>query len=119
MGKNLLQVIPKPLSYYFLNSLIEVEVYLQAHNFAKPEPDRVCIISSEFIIHDQYDDARHYNDIALVHLPKAVKLTKGIQLVQLPSRSEVNRTFEGIIATISGWGTRDGKFWGNNLCIKI
>lgn len=44
------------------------------------------------------------NDIAMVKFTKPVELSDTIQLVNLPSRSDVSETFVGDLATVSGWG---------------
>ncbi|XP_067012205.2 brachyurin [Anabrus simplex] len=72
------------------------------------DPDRVSVKvdGSAAIEHPDYNINNKLNDIALLRLPQAVKLTDAIQTIRLPSRTQAqnNHTFENATVTISGWG---------------
>ncbi|XP_049799884.1 brachyurin-like [Schistocerca nitens] len=80
------------------------EVSLGAISRSSVEPSRVTIVTRSATVHPEYNPNNLYNDIAVVFLGTNVPLSNYIALVNLPSRSQASNSFEGQIATISGWG---------------
>ncbi|GJQ80760.1 hypothetical protein Trydic_g9352 [Trypoxylus dichotomus] len=82
------------------------EVILGAHRFAQNEESqvRVQVSSSNFKIHSGWNSLLLTNDIAIIELNEEVELNDFIQVVSLPSRSEVSNTFTNNRAIVSGWG---------------
>lgn len=75
-----------------------------AHRFRQNEPGQVRDTTDVAFTHENWDPNRIKNDIALVKLSRSVELSDSIQLVNLPSRSDVSKDFVGELATTSGWG---------------
>lgn len=64
--------------------------------------------ATESFVHPQYSTQTHENDIMLVKLSDAAKLTSGVRKVNLPTQCDP----AGTPCTVSGWGTitsPDGK----------
>ncbi|XP_049774182.1 brachyurin-like [Schistocerca cancellata] len=80
------------------------EVSLGAISRSAVEPSRVTIVTRSATVHSEYNPNNLYNDIAVVFLGTNVPLSNYIGLVNLPSRSQAGNSFEGQIATVSGWG---------------
>lgn len=57
-----------------------------------------------YIIHPAYDPQMLYNDLAILILPRSVVFTDYIQPIQLPKYELMGKSFNGEIATVSGWG---------------
>lgn len=73
------------------------------------EPSRVTRMSTEFIIHPQYDGKTGY-DVALIKLKRPLEFTKYIQPVKMSTNTSLTyRVGEMVVA--SGWGkTKDNVF---------
>lgn len=80
-----------------------VLLHFGAHHIQQEE-DRVEMLSTEFIVHEEWDRDKVRNDIALIKLPEPVKFSDKIQPVKLPRKSDVDNNFEGEPAVASGWG---------------
>ncbi|EFA10698.1 brachyurin [Tribolium castaneum] len=86
----------------------EALVTLGAHKVFETEDTQVKITSKEIKVHEEYDDNLIVNDIAVIKLPQPVNLTDSIKTVALPNKTDVNNTFVGTTARISGWGLTSG-----------
>ncbi|KAJ3643062.1 hypothetical protein Zmor_025799 [Zophobas morio] len=84
-------------------------ITLGAHKITETEDTQVLITSTDIIVHENYHEARITNDVCVIKLPEPLTLTDAIQPVVLPSRSDIDNTFEGADARISGWGLTDGQ----------
>ncbi|XP_049794444.1 collagenase-like [Schistocerca nitens] len=73
-------------------------------------------VSSSAKRHPQYNTTGDYNnDVAVIFLPEEAPLSEYIKLVALPSFSEINETFVGQNALVSGWGLTGD----NSTCSEI
>ncbi|XP_044265456.1 brachyurin-like [Tribolium madens] len=86
----------------------EVQVTLGAHKVFETEDTQVKMTSKEIKVHEEYDGGLIVNDIAVIKLPQPVNLTDSVKIVALPSKIDVNNTFVGTTARISGWGLTNG-----------
>lgn len=89
-----------------------VDVYVGAWNRkdSLEEGQQIIYSGKRYIInHEEYDDENIKNDIALIKLPAPIKFNEFIQPAKLPKFSpEGNyKTYEGEIATASGWGVTE------------
>ncbi|XP_063234608.1 trypsin beta-like [Bacillus rossius redtenbacheri] len=66
------------------------------------------------IIHANYNDNTHVNDIGLLHLASAVALNNHINVVKLPHNA--GNTYAGSAATVSGFGRVNS---GNNAVASV
>lgn len=73
-------------------------------DFNDPNRVEMEVSRQSFIIHDKYDAQMLYNDVALLILPKAVEFSVAIQKIDLPTGDDLNDSFEGVVATVSGFG---------------
>ncbi|XP_059490155.1 brachyurin-like [Neocloeon triangulifer] len=67
------------------------------------EPNHQVVRSTDGQLHENYNSFTLDNDICVIRLPAPVS-GNGIASVRLPSRSQVGETFQGVVATSSGWG---------------
>ncbi|XP_018563533.1 brachyurin [Anoplophora glabripennis] len=81
-----------------------VEIILGAHNLTADEDTQLRLTASEIHVHEQYNRTDYQNDIAILRLSETVTLNDYIQTIKLPSRSEVNNTYENTVVTSTGWG---------------
>ncbi|CAB3365334.1 Hypothetical predicted protein [Cloeon dipterum] len=80
------------------------EAHLGAHDiFDINEPNKVIVISTDGVAHENFNPATIDNDIAIVRLGFPVG-GFGISTVRLPAFSLVNVTFSGDRVRVSGWG---------------
>ncbi|XP_065334592.1 brachyurin-like [Cloeon dipterum] len=80
------------------------EAHLGAHDiYDMNEPNRVIVISTDGVAHENFNPATIDNDIAIVRLGFPVG-GFGISPVRLPAFSLVNETFSGDRVRVSGWG---------------
>ncbi|XP_050738548.1 chymotrypsin BII-like [Eriocheir sinensis] len=77
-----------------------VEVVMGAHNISKAEPSQITQHSVDFFTHENWNDRKLINDIALIRLPSAVTFNSHISAVSLPSY-DIGAN-EMVVAT--GWG---------------
>lgn len=102
-----------------VESSSSTQVIMGAHFlFDGNEPDRVAmeVLRQSYIIHEKYDAQMLYNDVALLILPTAVKLTKSIQTIDLPSGDDLKSSYDGELATVSGWGRfSDDNSWVSDV----
>ncbi|KAJ8982906.1 hypothetical protein NQ317_004560 [Molorchus minor] len=87
-----------------LDGATEVEITLGAHNIDESEDGQVTLISTEFIIHPDYDRDSMVNDIALIGLPSDVPFNGNIDRVVLPGRGDVANTYDEELGMVAGWG---------------
>jgi secreted trypsin-like serine protease len=82
------------------------EVILGAHFLFTGESSqqRFIVTRENYIQHPQFNSRMLYNDIVLLVLPNAVEFTRAIQPINLPTTEMMKESFEGEIATVSGWG---------------
>lgn len=62
------------------------------------------VMQGNFRIHEDYNSTQYQNDIALLALPRPVQENSFINIIALPGWSQVDTTFAGSQAVISGWG---------------
>lgn len=79
-----------------------------AHKPLQDEDTQVKVISKEITVHEEYDSIDFVNDVAVIKLPEPVELNDAIGLATLPSKSDIDNTYENSTARISGWGLTDG-----------
>ncbi|XP_044735541.1 brachyurin-like [Chrysoperla carnea] len=81
-------------------------VILGAHNVKENEPTQQVFQTTEKIVHPQWPITQFKltNDIALIVLPQDAELNENVQVIRLPSRSQVNNQFISVEGTVSGWG---------------
>ena len=84
-------------------------ITLGAHKITETEDTQVVVTSTDITVHEKYHETRLNNDVCVIKLPEPVTLTDAIQPTVLPSRSDIDNTFEGADARISGWGLTDGQ----------
>lgn len=78
-----------------------------AHNlFSATEPTqvRMTVFPENYIIHPEYDRQMLYNDLAILLLPRKVEFTAYIHPIKLPGYEMMGKSFDGEVATVSGWG---------------
>lgn len=83
-----------------------------AHLITENEIDQQTRIlaGNSAIIHESYSFLFYRNDIALITFPKEpIELNECVQLVRLPSISDINESFSGKLVTVSGWGKDSDK----------
>lgn len=82
------------------------EIVLGAHFIFMNEPSqqRFIVRPENYIVHPGFDARMLYNDIVLLVLPTALTFSRYIQPINLPPPEMSEKTFEGEIATVSGWG---------------
>lgn len=69
--------------------------------------NKVVRVSSSirgYVIHPSYNPSTVANDIALVQLYSSVPLSASVQVIRLPSLSQVGRSFDGVRLAVSGFG---------------
>lgn len=82
------------------------------------EPGAVRITVTDFIIHPQYEAEPDVFDVALVRLPLPVPFSDNIRPVRLPNLRQVEATFNGQQATVTGWG-RFGEGTANSEVLRF
>ncbi|XP_034247363.1 brachyurin-like [Thrips palmi] len=84
--------------------------FLGAQNINLPaEKGRIAVTTTRAYTHDDFDSKLYKNDIALLLLPREVKLTDHIKTVSLPPRSYATKDFADAALQLSGWGyQKDG-----------
>jgi secreted trypsin-like serine protease len=83
-----------------------VEVVAGAFNIRRDEPEQqIGFVAPEYVfVHEEWDRNTAYNDIAVMHVVRPFELNARVQTLSLPSRSQENELFEGVLAVTSGWG---------------
>ncbi|XP_049943338.1 trypsin-3-like [Schistocerca serialis cubense] len=72
------------------------------------------VVSSWAQVHPEFNTSSYYGyDVAVIFLPEEAPLNSYINLVALPSSLEVNESFVGLRAQVSGWGYINGSVQGN------
>ncbi|XP_025836151.1 chymotrypsin BI-like [Agrilus planipennis] len=87
-----------------VDELVSLYVILGAHKYGEDEPTQQIISTSTFKVHEQFDGGPLANDIGIVHLPTPANLNQYVQLIALPRRADVSKSFAGSEAVVSGWG---------------
>ncbi|XP_066994985.2 chymotrypsin [Anabrus simplex] len=77
-------------------------LYLGAHDMTAREKSRVGLITTLKVVHSGYNETTGHNDIAVIELPRKVRPSEHIQLVELPRRKDL--LLDSDVASISGWG---------------
>ncbi|XP_055534401.1 collagenase-like [Wyeomyia smithii] len=62
------------------------------------------VIAETLIIHIGYDPQTSQNDIALLQLSQEAEIGPTVRPVRLPNWRQLQSTFNGQLATVSGWG---------------
>nr|XP_003464028.1 granzyme B-like [Cavia porcellus] len=80
----------------------QIEVTLGAHNIKEQEDTQQVFRVQNAFPHPDYNPNKRINDIMLLKLEKKAKLTKAVQLLNLPKgRTQVN---PGTQCQVAGWG---------------
>ncbi|XP_049943345.1 brachyurin-like [Schistocerca serialis cubense] len=75
----------------------------------KNETTSWTVVANWAVTHPDYNTETYYShDVSVIFLPEKAPLSSFIKLVTLPSPSEVNATFVGKRALMTGWGKREG-----------
>ncbi|XP_018332511.1 brachyurin-like [Agrilus planipennis] len=91
-------------AHCLVDDLVSLEVILGAHNIQQRESTQQRIPTSTFKVHEQYNNQPAQNDLGVVYLPTPANLNQYVQLIALPSRADVSKSFVGSQAVASGWG---------------
>ncbi|XP_049700248.2 transmembrane protease serine 3 [Helicoverpa armigera] len=62
------------------------------------------VVSSDFVLHENYIAATIRNDVAMINLPSAVTTSSILAPIALPTGEQLNEDFAGDIAIASGYG---------------
>ncbi|XP_047028074.1 brachyurin-like [Helicoverpa zea] len=62
------------------------------------------LVSSDFILHENWTPSIIRNDVAMINLPSAVSISNILAPIALPSGNQLNEDFAGDIAIASGYG---------------
>lgn len=75
------------------------------HNVELEYPDyEITLFPNDVIIHENYDRARHANDVAVVKVSrKPFIFGNSIQYIQIIPRSMASANLTGVIGRVSGW----------------
>lgn len=90
-----------------LDTATMATVILGAHDVSQSTENSrsiQLIMPRNFITHAGYNSTQYQNDIALIHLNSPVTVNNFIQILQLPRLAQVDTTFTGSSAVVSGWG---------------
>lgn len=90
-----------------LDTATMATVLFGAHDVSLPsESTRAIqlIMPRNFNMHENYNSTQYQNDIALLRLNSPVQTNSVISIISLPRLSQVDTTFAGSQAVISGWG---------------
>ncbi|XP_053674813.1 collagenase-like [Anopheles nili] len=68
------------------------------------EPGQLRVTVTDFIVHPQYEEEPDIFDVGLVRLPLPVPFSDRVRPVRLPNLRQVEATFVGQQATVTGWG---------------
>ncbi|KAJ3626105.1 hypothetical protein MTP99_016628 [Tenebrio molitor] len=88
--------------------VVKAMVSLGAHALSESVEGEITVDSQDVTVHADYDGNVIINDIAVIKLPEPVTLSDTIQPVALPTTADVDNTFTGEEARVSGWGLTDG-----------
>lgn len=89
---------------------------LGAHNvFIQTEPtqQRIFVPSANFKIHTDWNANLIRNDLAVARLPEVANYGQTIHSVRLPNWRQIDITFAGQEAIVSGWGRFSDSSNGN------
>lgn len=90
-----------------LDTATMATVLLGAHNVsqsAETTRNIQLVMASNFRVHENYNASQYQNDIALLTLSRSVVVSNVISVIALPRWSQVDTTFAGSVAVVSGWG---------------
>ncbi|XP_022827093.1 complement C1s subcomponent-like [Spodoptera litura] len=82
----------------------------------------VRIISSDYILHENYDISIFRSDIAIINLPSPVQFSSILAPIALPSGSQIEEDFTGDVAIASGFGNNPGSkelLYYNNILMSL
>lgn len=98
------------------SSAASIIAVLGAHNvFTQNEPtqQRVFCPAANFIVYPGWDAAALQNDLAVVRLTESANYGEFVRSVRLPNWRQVDLTFAGQGAIVSGWGRTQN--WNTDL----
>ncbi|CAG9763637.1 unnamed protein product [Ceutorhynchus assimilis] len=81
-----------------------VSITLGAHNLDEKEETQLKLTSTNFTIHEDYEDDTHLNNIAVIHLEKEVTLTDSINTISTPTLEDLLVSYNDDTGLVSGWG---------------
>ncbi|XP_056641904.1 brachyurin-like isoform X1 [Diorhabda sublineata] len=85
-----------------VDNAVEVTLIFGAHNITTVENTQVRLVSTEFIIHSEWDsDNFNKNDIALIKLPNSISETTAIKIITLAKGTD---TYAEQSSVVAGWG---------------
>ncbi|XP_018324938.1 brachyurin-like, partial [Agrilus planipennis] len=84
--------------------VISLEVLLGKHNIRQNETTQQRIPTSNFTMHEEFNNDTLENDLAMVYLPTPAILNQYVRPIALPSRADASNSFVGYEAIASGWG---------------
>ncbi|KAI4466679.1 chymotrypsin-related [Holotrichia oblita] len=87
-----------------VEDVIYGEVILGAHRFGEIEEGQLRVQVTKFHIHSGWNASFFINDMATIEFDDEIELSDKIQLVNLPSRSDVSNSFANERGRVSGWG---------------
>ncbi|KAI4468809.1 chymotrypsin-related [Holotrichia oblita] len=87
-----------------LDDATQVQVRLGAHLINEYEVTQQRFTSTELLQHPEWNIETLAYDFGLVRLPTPATITPYVQIVALPTWSQVDTTFTGDLAYLTGWG---------------
>ncbi|KAM6114783.1 cathepsin G-like [Phoenicopterus ruber ruber] len=81
---------------------VNITVTLGAHDISKKERSQQKFHVGHWVMHPNYSEDTHKNDIVLLKLKPGAKLTKEVRPLPLPSHNE--RVLPGTTCKVVGWG---------------
>nr|UXX33475.1 serine protease-like protein [Holotrichia oblita] len=91
-----------------LDNATEIEIRLGAHRIKEEENTQIRLKAIKYIQHAGWNKKTLQNDIGIIELAEEVALNENVQLVTLPTNSDMGNTFYGVTGRISGWGLTGG-----------
>jgi secreted trypsin-like serine protease len=82
----------------------QIEVIVGIHDLTANEGERIAL--SQIIMHPSYTSFGYDFDVALLRLAKPAQLTNTVKTIGLIGSGDQSLHGPGIIATVTGWGTR-------------
>ncbi|XP_049767893.1 brachyurin-like [Schistocerca cancellata] len=99
------------------NSFKSFDLRMGGIHMVESESSAWTAVSSSAKRHPRYNSTGDVNNDVAIFLPEEAPLSEYIKLVALPSFAEINETFVGQNALVSGWGlTGDSVILKSTLC---